>query len=82
MQRVDTFEHGDTLTLEAVGGGGTSFVPPFTWLHKRNIKIDALIYLTDGYGDYPEVQDFPVLWVINNRDQEPPFGEHIILDLY
>lgn len=82
VQRVDTFERGDTLTLEAVGGGGTSFVPPFTWLSKRNIKIDALIYLTDGYGKYPDAQDFPVLWVINNRDQEPPFGEHIILDLY
>ena len=82
VQRVDTFERGDTLTLEAVGGGGTSFIPPFTWLSKRNIKVDALIYLTDGYGDYPDVQDFPVLWVINNRDQEPPFGEHIILDLY
>lgn len=82
VQRVDTFERGDALVLEAVGGGGTSFVPPFKWLSKRSIKVDALIYLTDGYGDYPEVQDFPVLWVINNRDQEPPFGEHIVLDLY
>lgn len=47
------------------GGGGTSFVPPFEEVKKRNLDIDAMIYLTDAYGQAPEqAPGYPVLWVL------------------
>ena len=49
------------------GGGGTSFVPYFEFYNqKKKINKSISIYLTDGYGDFPE--DKPqqdVLWVIS-----------------
>ncbi len=44
------------------GRGGTSFQPVFELA--RKIKPDALIYLTDGYGDYPDRSNTPTLWCL------------------
>jgi predicted metal-dependent peptidase len=66
------------------GGGGTSFVPFFDWLNKHQPTNTPphgerlTIYLTDGYGDFPEQPDYPVLWVVTDdgRDaDEFPFGK-------
>lgn len=41
----------------------------------------ALIYLTDGYADYPEhPPDYPVLWVLTPDHQTPPWGRVTVLD--
>lgn len=82
--RVDIFEpaQGDELTIKPVGGGGTDFRPPFSWLRQKGIEPEAFVYLTDGYGPFPDrPAEFPVLWVINNNQVKPPWGEHIILDM-
>lgn len=83
VAHVDTFERGDdfTVTRDNIGGGGTCFIPPFEWLKERDITPRCLVYLTDGYGSFPDEQHFPVMWVINNFDVEPPHGEHLILDV-
>jgi len=58
------------------GGGGTSFVPVFEWLDEENIRPDALIYLTDMYGSFPESPPpYPVIWVSTTDVSEAPFGE-------
>jgi predicted metal-dependent peptidase len=73
---------GDQLVIKPVGGGGTDFRPPFSWLAKHDIVPEAFVYLTDGYGPFPdEPAEFPVLWVINNHSVTPPWGEHLILEL-
>jgi len=43
----------------------------------------CLVYLTDGYGDFPEEESvpYPVMWAINNDSVTPPFGEHFILEV-
>lgn len=55
------------------GGGGTSFIPVFDRLmqmEKAGKKIDALLYLTDGNGAYPEKQpDYPVYFILDDNDE-------------
>ena len=66
------FSKNDSTGIEWRGGGGTSFVPPFEYVKEKNLDIDAMVYLTDGFGDAPEKQpSYPVLWVLpkdGNRD--------------
>ena len=44
------------------GRGGTNFKPIFEFAEKH--RPDALLYLTDGYGDYPERSKIPTLWCL------------------
>jgi len=67
----------EDFDLESVGGGrGTSFAPPFAWLEHQGIRPHALVYFTDGLGDYPALEpDYPVLWLMVNSEVRPNFGE-------
>lgn len=60
--------HEKPTTIEVKGCGGTSFIPIFERLKEleaEDMKVDALIYLTDGEGDYPkEKTDYPVYFVL------------------
>ncbi len=61
------------------GRGGTDFRHPFKKLEEDAGNYpDAVIYLTDGYGTFPEEQPpYPVLWVYNHKDRgaDPPWGD-------
>lgn len=82
IAHIDEFGPDDDLQFAAHGGGGTDFRPPFKWLEENQIVPRALVYLTDGYGPFPEQEpDFPVMWAINNHDVTPPHGEHLILEV-
>lgn len=81
VSRVDEFGPDDPVEFHKVPTGGTDFRPPFAWLEERSITPRALIYITDGYGPFPEEAAFPVLWCINNHDVVPPHGEHLILEI-
>ena len=74
---VQSEEHYDLKELNAAGlvnrtlcgFGGTSFIPVFKRMDEIRKKdgkaYDALIYLSDGYGDYPDAApDYPVVFVI------------------
>ena len=74
IQSIETFESWDLISndfsfMKFKGRGGTSFEPPFNWI-KDQIKEgatvpDALIYMTDGYGDEPkEAPNHECLWVV------------------
>ncbi|HES77104.1 MAG TPA: hypothetical protein ENO09_08895 [bacterium] len=60
------------------GQGGTDFRPVFTWLEQSEASFDALIYFTDGKGDYPlAAPSVPVLWALAGEGDDvrrPPFG--------
>ena len=82
IAHIDEFGPNDDLQFAAHGGGGTDFRPPFKWLEENQIVPRALVYLTDGYGPFPEQEpDFPTLFAINNHDVIPPWGEHLILEV-
>ena len=61
------------------GRGGTSFRCVFDYLEKQKDDLPKkVIILTDGYADFPDKKfslGVPVLWVINNHDITPPWGE-------
>lgn len=82
IAHVDEFGPDDDLQFAAHGGGGTDFRPPFEYLEENQILPKCLVYLTDGYGPFPELEaPYPTMWVINNHEVTPPHGEHLILDV-
>lgn len=81
IAHIDEFGSDDEVTFAAHGGGSTDFRPPFTWIEEQGIEPRALVYLTDGYGPFPEESMFPVMWCINNHDVVPPHGEHLVLEI-
>lgn len=71
----------ELVKIRPVGGGGTSFFAIFEKLNdiieEIQDDIQAIIILTDGYALYPEEekrQNIPVLWIINNDHETPPWG--------
>ena len=70
-------EASDLLSLKPKGGGGTDFRPVFGWVHDQGIQVDALVYLTDGYGSFPaQSPDYPVIWGnISGGSVKYPFGD-------
>jgi predicted metal-dependent peptidase len=61
------------------GGGGTSFVPVMEHISKNKIDIDALVFFTDGYGDFGNAPEFDVVWAINST-VKAPYGQIIRID--
>lgn len=63
------------------GGGGTSFVPFFDWVHQQELSGSQplCIYFTDGFGAFPpSPPTSPVLWVVmpgGLQTPDFPFGE-------
>ena len=72
---------GDAIP-DPQGGGGTDFRPIFELLEQH--EPDVLIYLTDGYGDFPEqAPATPTLWVVppgGLEDEGFPFGDVLRLE--
>jgi predicted metal-dependent peptidase len=81
VQSVQHFGPSEPVRLEPRGGGGTDFRPVFEWVAEKGITPACFIYLTDLCCDsYPEVPEYPVLWVTDSR-QIAPFGETIRIGL-
>ncbi len=70
IQKVDSFNDMTPLPPDhkwkLQGGGGTDFRPVFNYIGKHGELLPSLlIYLTDGFGDYPEHSpEYPVLWML------------------
>jgi predicted metal-dependent peptidase len=74
VHKVDTYETGQRIDLNPVGGGGTEFGPCFEWLDERSIRPQSLVFLTDLYGSFPSsAPSYPVLWA-STGSQKAPFG--------
>lgn len=78
---VQDVEPGEFLELNPKGGGGTDFIPGFTWLEKNGIEPSAVVYFTDGCcNSFPKDPGYPTLWALdNNKAFQPPFGECVHL---
>ena len=73
----DVIEPGEPFPTTLKGGGGTDFTPAIRKAEELN--ADAVVYLTDGDGSFPENSKVPVLWVLTQR-KVVPFGESIYLE--
>ncbi len=69
IQKVETFDDVTPFPQDhkwsVHGGGGTDFRPVFKYIEEHpEHRPSLLIYLTDGYGDYPtNPPAYPVLWM-------------------
>jgi predicted metal-dependent peptidase len=62
------------------GGGGTSFVPVFTWVEDTGLRPDLLVYFTDAEGEFPAREPpYPVIWLVKGRCKVP-WGQRIQLN--
>lgn len=95
---IQQFNPGDPIEARPLGGGGTDFTPVFDMLESGEVpegvetfgcdidlteKHEALIYITDLYGSFPDAEpDYPVLWAVskNGDSSTPPFGERCDLE--
>lgn len=73
---IDSKEDIISAFEKAEGGGGTDFRPLLREAESR--FPDAVIYLTDGYGDFGKPVQVPVLWVMNS-EVIAPWGETVKL---
>lgn len=75
-ENIESVEELQALKIK--GGGGTDFVPVFEWLKKNKPEVKAVVFFTDGYGNFPQQSpDYPVLWCVteNGMDRDKfPFG--------
>ncbi len=70
----------DVLSIPPLGGGGTRFDIIFEYVdaYMSNNPPASIIILTDGYAPFPDEEKsngIPVLWLLNNKDVEPPWGK-------
>jgi predicted metal-dependent peptidase len=75
VQKVETYQAGQPVSLSPVGGGGTDFRPCFEWLQDHEIAPQTLLFLTDLCGTFPsEGPSYPVIWA-STEARRAPFGE-------
>jgi len=70
------------MKLERSGYGGTSFDPVFSWVNEERMarKIDAILYLTDGYACEPTIKvKVPVLFVLTTDGAKVPGFKNLVL---
>jgi len=75
VQKVETYQAGQPVSLSPVGGGGTDFRPCFDWLEAQGIVPQTLVFLTDLCGRFPgEAPSYPVIWA-STESRKAPFGQ-------
>lgn len=77
ITKRESFGQGEQVTIEATGGGGTAFSPVFEAVEDTPA---CLIYLTDLglYGEeWPQEQEYPVLWATYGTTATAPMGETV-----
>lgn len=78
ITEIDWTEAGGELSrIKYTGGGGTDFRPLIA--AAAEFKPDALVYLTDLYGEIGDAPGFPVIWATHGAAGSAPWGEQISL---
>jgi predicted metal-dependent peptidase len=83
IQNVQRWESRDgPLTLDPVGGGGTSHCCVFEWIEEQAESPRCVICLTDLETRFPaKTPQVPVMWaVLGECRKAPPFGTRVYLD--
>jgi predicted metal-dependent peptidase len=80
VQKVETYQAGQPVSLSPVGGGGTNFRPCFEWLADKGIVPETLVFLTDMCGTFPSnIPAYPVIWA-STEARRAPFGQVIPME--
>ncbi len=80
VQKVETYQAGEPISLMPIGGGGTDFRPCFHWLRHQGIVPQTLVFLTDLCGTFPsEAPPYPVIWA-STEARPSPFGQVVSME--
>ncbi len=91
VQRVEEYEAFEQAGWQGerpyrlAGRGGTDFRTALAWVAERHAsgrdRFDGVIYLTDGFGSFPErAPTYPLLWIVTEHGaRDIPFGTVIRL---
>ena len=76
VDEVTTLDEFEGVRAKGIkGGGGTDFRPVFCYVEEHDLKPEALVYLTDLFGAFPdEAPRYPVVWAATT-DETVPFGD-------
>lgn len=75
IQEHRVFYPGDMIEYTASGGGGTDFRPLFEYVETNIPDCQIIIYFTDGFGIFPQLEpSYDTLWVMPQKI-DVPFGE-------
>jgi predicted metal-dependent peptidase len=82
----ETYFEGDYAGLvtstKPAGGGGSCTVKVFEYIKTNKLDPLVCIHITDGHIEYPQLPpNYPVLWVLCNDSDQPPFGSCIRVKL-
>lgn len=78
ITEIDWRDAGCELSrIKYTGGGGTDFRPLIE--AAAEYEPDALVYLTDLYGETGAAPGFPVIWATHGAAGSAPWGEQINL---
>lgn len=78
IMEIDWMDAARQLSeIKYAGGGGTDFRPLI--IAAAEYEPDALVYLTDLYGEAGIEPDFPVIWATHGVCGDVPWGEQIKL---
>lgn len=82
VHRAETYQPGDVIAVNFLGGGGTRFTPVFEHIERElQDEVECLVYLTDLAGEFPQKPpEYPVLWATVDRRATAPFGSTIFMD--
>lgn len=77
VERHDTFEFGEEVTLARTGSGGTAFSPIFEFAEREGINPACCVVLTDLLcSDFGPAPDYAVMWA-STHSMTAPWGEVI-----
>lgn len=88
---VDDKLHGDVLEIDDVnnlqdiakkagGGGGTDMTTVFTEIEQRQLPVETVVILTDGYTPFGEDTGIPTIWCMTT-DKVAPWGTTVHVKL-
>lgn len=72
--------------IKPKGGGGTDFYRVFNYVEGKMVDNppSSIVILTDGFAQYPPEEmamDIPVLWLLTDDRNPPPWGNVAYLDV-
>ena len=79
VRSIDTYERGEPIDSDLIGGGGTRFQPVFDAIAELDEQPAAIIYLTDLEGPDAVDPEIPTIWACTT-DLIAPWGETVHID--
>lgn len=80
---IEIDDPNDILDLgaKAGGGGGTDMTVVFREVEKRQLPVEYIIVLTDGYTPFGEDCGIPTIWAITSPDITAPWGMTVHVEI-